>query len=696
MTLIGESSSEQVVRPPHDPGPDRPLMLGFAIVVILGLSAATQFVAWWFRFARDLGNPIFAPTTQAAWLLRAGAVLAVVGGFGARRVAPLRRFAGLSWLGALALGLASGNGVYAPYQVFVWYHASGDWGRGQGAPLFWVAWSVIVVVAVLGCAAVASARHRRPRALSDAHGSAQWGSTSPLKVLDGLLLGRQDGSLLRFAGEGHLLTVAPTRAGKGVSAVIPNLLDHPGSVVVTDPKGENYAVTNAWRRRHDNVVMAFDPFGVVEKEKDAQRSYNPLALIDTERDDALDDAALLAEMLVLTEGRGALYGYEAFWNDEARALLTGLILHAAASKDPTKRTLIHVRELLTLPPDGFANLLRDMVASQAAQNLVARAATRHLQKADRERSGVVSTAQSHTHFLDSPAMGRVLGGTDAKADLTALKSGKVSVYLILPPDRLDTYARWLRLVIACALVATARIPGQPKARVLFLLDEFAHLGRMQPVERAIGLAAAFGVSFWLIVQDLAQLRSTYGEHWPSFLANVEVLQAFGINDWDTAEYLSRMTGEATVSVESEQASRGVSQGRHGQHQLGASRTRAETGRHLMFPDEVRRMPRERELLFVQGGAPLVVERLNYLRDPEFEGRAAPNPFYAAPAGSTATAVPQAHSGPLAWFKSALARVRPWLPPSSITRVRGAAELQSAPPPVEPSRVEARADTTAEG
>jgi hypothetical protein len=108
------------------------------------------------------------------------------------------------------------------------------------------------------------------------------------------------------------------------------------------------------------------------------------------------------------------------------------------------------------------------------------------------------------------------------------------------------------------------------------------------------------------------------------------------------------------------------------------------------------MPRERELLFVQGGAPLVVERLNYRRDPEFEGRAAPNPLYAAPAGSTAAAVPPAHSGPLAWFKSALARVRPWLPPSSITRVRGATELQSAPPPVEPSRVEERADTTAEG
>jgi type IV secretion system protein VirD4 len=277
-----------------------------------------------------------------------------------------------------------------------------------------------------------------------------------------------------------------------------------------------------------------------------------------------------------------------------------------------------------------------------------------------------------------------------------LKSGTASVYLILPPDRLDTYVRWLRLMIACALREMARTPGPPQARVLFLLDEFAHLGRMQPVERAIGLAAAFGVSFWLIVQDLAQLRSTYAEDWPTFLANAEVLQAFGINDWDTAEYLSRMTGEATVSVESEQASRGVSQGRHGQHQLGASRTRAETGRHLMFPDEVRRLPREQELLFVNGGAPLVVERLNYLRDPEFAGRAAQNPFYAAPAGSTAAAMPPALSGVLAWFESLLVRVRPRLPPSNITRARGSAERQSASPLVLPFKVEERAGTAPQG
>jgi type IV secretion system protein VirD4 len=182
-------------------------------------------------------------------------------------------------------------------------------------------------------------------------------------------------------------------------------------------------------------------------------------------------------------------------------------------------------------------------------------------------------------------------------------------------------------MIASALLTLERTRGQPEERVLFLLDEFGHLGRMHPVQRDIGLAGGFGVTFWLIVQDLSQLRSTYPETWPTFLANVDVLQAFGINDWDTAEYISKMTGEGTIHVESEHHSRGVSGGPHGQSQLVVSRTRSEQGRPLLLPDEVRRLPREAELLFVKGGAPLLAERLTYLQDREFAGRADSNPLF---------------------------------------------------------------------
>ena len=251
---------------------------------------------------------------------------------------------------------------------------------------------------------------------------------------------------------------------------------------------------------------------------------------------------------------------------------------------------------------------------------------RLLQKADKERSGVVSSAQSHTHFLDSPRMAAVLGSSSV--DLASLKREHLSVYLVLPPERMDTYRPWLRLMIACSLLAMTRTAGRPRERVLFLLDEFANLGRMGPVERDISLAGAYGTSFWLLLQDLAQLKGTY-EKWQSFLANADVLQAFGVNDWETAEYLSKMTGDATIRVESENVSQGVSRGRSAARQESSAQTTSEKGRRLLLPDEVRRLGRETELLFVRGSAPVLARKLDYLRDHEYAGKYDPNPMHDA-------------------------------------------------------------------
>jgi len=105
--------------------------------------------------------------------------------------------------------------------------------------------------------------------------------------------------------------------------------------------------------------------------------------------------------------------------------------------------------------------------------------------------------------------------------------------------------------------------------------------------------------------SIPQLRSTYNETCQTFLAHVDVLQAFGTNDWDTAEYLSKMTGEATIHIASDNRSTGVSRGRHWQRQHGTAWSKAETGRRLLFPDEVRRLSPDRQLLFVKGTEPLL-------------------------------------------------------------------------------------------
>src|SRR5699024_2783821 len=379
------------------------------------------------------------------------------------------------------------------------------------------------------------------------HGSATWGTDRPFrKNNEGLLLGRSldtsfsltpsSDTLLRFNGEGHLLTVAKTRSGKGVGSVIPNLLTYPGSVVVTDLKGENFAVTSSRRKALGQMVAGLDPFDLVG----GSARFNPLDLIDPDSDDAMDDANMIANTLVIPENVS-----DPHWNKEAHALLAGLILYVCQNYSRDQRTLTQVRHLLTLHPNEFEALLDEMLAGGG---LIRRAAARLLQKSDRERSGVISSAQSHTHFLDSPRMERVL--SESTLDLADLKAGRLSVFLVLPPDRLDSYRRWLRLMISCSLLAVTRTPGQPDHNVLFLLDEFANLGRMEPIIRAYSLLAGYGASLWIFLLNLSQLQSSYSDSWQAFIGNAEVLPSFGTKDKFTAEYIANMTGQATVQTES--------------------------------------------------------------------------------------------------------------------------------------------------
>ncbi len=599
------------------PRNERPLVLLFFLALVLAFSAGTQYVAWRFRFHAKLGRPLFVPHLRTLVWFRAVAVLCTGAGAAALISRQSRQLLALLFLCALGLAALSLGPFYEPHLIVVWYSRYRT--ALAAAPILRAGWLLVAMIAIGASSLIALGWRRADQASpSISHGSARWGSGEHLIRNQGLILGRRGPDLLRFQGEGHILTVAPTRSGKGVSCVIPNLLDHPGSVLVTDPKGENYAVTARWRHKMGQQVHAFDPFGVAGGEA----AYNPLDLINPQSPEAVDEARMVADMIVFPERQG---GEQLFWNEEARAVLTGLILHVSASAPADLRTLSHVRTLLTLAPASFAELLEDMRASSAAAGLVSRSAARLLQKAERERSGVISTAQSHTHFLDSARMGRVMG--PSTLDLSILKREPTSIYLILPSDRLEAYARWLRLMIACSLLAIARTRGQAQERVLFLLDEFAHLGKMHPVQRDIGLAGGFGVTFWLIVQDLSQLRSTYGDTWPTFLANADVLQAFGTNDWDTAEYLSKVTGEATIFVRSENQSRGVSRGRQSQRQEGAALSVSEKSRRLLLPDEVRRLPSDSELLFAKGGLPVLTPRVNYRDAVQFAKRSDPNPLY---------------------------------------------------------------------
>jgi type IV secretion system protein VirD4 len=456
--------------------------------------------------------------------------------------------------------------------------------------------------------------HRQRHESQTAHGTAGWASAADLRAAginrdEGLIVGAEKGRPLYLRTDRHMLTIAPTRSGKGVSTVIPNLLTWPGSVFCIDPKGENAMVSAARRRQLGQRVHILDPWGVTGQHS---ASFNPLASIDPDSKDAGDEAALIADALVQAPPDA---GDGSFWIDEARALIGGLILHIVTGAPPEHRHLPMLRRLLTGSPDEFQRVLKAMAVSAGAGGLVARAAHRLMQKADREFSGVVSTAQSQTHFLDSPRLAVCLERSSFSMD--ALRGDDpLSIYLVLPPTRLGTHGRWLRLLVAHAIDRMAGAANPPAKSVLFLLDEFAALGHLGAIQRAMGLMAGFGCQLWPIVQDLAQLQGLYPGRWPTFLSNAGALQVWSISDRDTMQYVSAMLGNRTVTVRGESGS--VNSG---------SQNYSRMSRPLMTPDELRRLRLDQQILLMPGRRPALTGRAAYYKDRAFSGLFAPNSYY---------------------------------------------------------------------
>jgi type IV secretion system protein VirD4 len=597
--------------------------------LLFGCWCAAQYVAAQLGHAARLGPPAFVLSPALHFYARAlasvgvGAVLLVLLHPRSRPFAPL--------LGVVAatLFIATRGPVYGPLRFPLWMMALRDdpavAAALGGARIAFAVGSFAAVVAI-----TAARRGAGLRQASTSFGTSRWGDAAQLAdAPEGLPLGRRldDGAMLRHASDGHLITVSPTGGGKGTSAVVPALLSHPGSIIVPDVKPELYAITQRHRRELGKVAC-IDPWNQVK----GGDGLNPMDFIDPDSDDALDDSEMVADMLVAVAEQS---GKDKHWNEEALAFLTGLVMHVKTTAPPDRRNLPEVRRLLMLPrgtdeePGAFETMLAEMLSNPAIRNLISQKAAALTQKSSDERSGVISSAQSHTHFLDSPRIQRVLEKTTFNLD--ELKTGTMTLYVVLPARRLTRYSRLVRLVVGAALLRISAIPGQPKHKILVLLDEFTQLKRLGPVEEAFRLMRGFGVQFWLFLQDLASFEEVYPKVWKSYVANAGVLQAFGTNDVDTAEYLSKRIGETTVFVESENRSRGVSHGKMDNVQEGAGQTTAEKGRRLMMPDEILRMNPEEgmQLIFVQGRDPVLARRIVYYTDPAFAGQFDDNPHHVA-------------------------------------------------------------------
>jgi type IV secretion system protein VirD4 len=431
-----------------------------------------------------------------------------------------------------------------------------------------------------------------------------------------IVLGGAQDRMIGLSDNRHLMTVAGSRAGKGTSVIVPNLLVYPGSVLVLDPKGENAALT-AERRGvgrgipagglgHD--VYVIDPFRTANVPDEYRAGFNPMAGLDPDGPTYIDDCDGIADALVIERDGDK----DSHWTSAARLVLRGLIAWVGARAGP--HDLIEMRRLLYLPSDGegtgaFETLLVDMSVSEIAYGVPAEMANMLIGMGGEERGSVLSTVRDNIGFLSSPPMAKVLSGDARAVDLKTWKFGKCSVYLCLPAGRLHRHNRFFRLFLNRLFAAVEENPEPPEIPALMLLDEMHVLGRMAVLETAAGLFAGYGVRIWSIWQDLNQLKDIYKSRWETFMGNAGILQFFGMNDLTTLEYVSKRLGTSSVM----QISQGeISQGQAVSGFSGKSKSIQSAP--LLSIDEVGYFfsrQSENQLVIYPGSDPIFMQRVPY-------------------------------------------------------------------------------------
>ena len=421
-----------------------------------------------------------------------------------------------------------------------------------------------------------------------------------------VMLGKWNGRVLGCDDDRHVVTVAGSRAGKSSTVLIPNLLRYPGSVVVLDPKGELARATAEHRRRMGQRVFVLDPFGETGVPPSGMgAAHNPFAELGMGRPEHVAaDAAQLADALIIGNAK------DPHWTDSAKNLIRGIVLHLLDT-EPKAATLRELRRILNATPAELERLFTAMVDSSAFDGVVANIGAAFLGKKEsggRELQGILSTAQEQTAPLDDVV--RITERSDFK--LADLRSGKITIYLVLPGMRMGTHYRWLRLVVQQAFAAIERAPvPRGSLPVWFVLEEFPALGHMRSIETAAGLMAGFGVKLWSVLQDLTQLQTHYPKSWETFLGNAGTIQAFGNADVTTTEHLSKMMG-ATQVMERQEVR--VTGGAMAHGDMG--RREHLRGVRLLDANEITRwFSREsgRQLVLVPGRPPIYMQRCDIER-----------------------------------------------------------------------------------
>ena len=505
---------------------------------------------------------------------------------------------------------------------------------------YWQAYSHIKMVrlALLGGGAVAAAMPLIPLVMlvcfalmgdkRELHGSARLANMAEIRKAGlfgggksqwpGVIVAKKAGKFLIFMGQQFLSLRAPTRSGKDVGIVVPNLLSYPHSIVAHDIKLDLWRLTAGFRCKFGQLCYLFT---VSHPDKVSHR-WNSLSYVRREYEYQIGDIQNLANMWYPTGGK------DAFWNDNAQVLFLGLVMYMmeTPSEAVTMADLIR----LTTPATGESLdkwIEATIVAREGSDSEFPRLSVECVDalrsfavNTDQVRANILATFTAPLKIFRTPLVAAATSGDDF--DLRDVRAKKMTIYFGMTPEDLVTYATLANIFYSQLINENTRVlpehdPHNLKYQCLILWNEFTSVGRLKIVQKAIAYMAAYNMRLFLIFQNKGQLadrESGYGpEGANTLMTNCALNIMFQPKENEDAKEYSETLGYQTVKGKSR--SRQNNAGK-----LGHSENVSDQRRALMLPQEVKEIGFDKVLISMENCKPILADKIIYWSDPAFEGK----------------------------------------------------------------------------
>ncbi len=454
------------------------------------------------------------------------------------------------------------------------------------------------------------------------HGNARFASPREVKkaglfAKHGILIGKFMGKFLVLGGQYFVLLAAPTRGGKGVSMVIPNLLNWMGSVICMDTKLENFNTTSAYRRRIlKQEVYLFNPFAADRR----THCWNPLD--EVRRDPVLMGGDVLQIAQIFYPDRAG--DKNPFFTQQAQNLFFGLTLFLLETRH-ARCTMAEVFR----QGSGYDKPLREHLLQMLEdhQNLSRQcrdSLNRMLSNPDETFGNIKASFDAPLLMFANPLVDAATSRSDFK--LSDVRRKRVSIYYGITPNRLIQAERLTNLFFTQAIALNTEVlPENDKSlryECLLINDEFTAFGRIGILIKAVSFVAGYNLRLLTIVQSKSQLQGdglyTQADA-RNLIVNHEVKVAFAPGDHQDAKEVSELLGTYTTKATSTSSSRSASVVTVNGNGTAGENT-SEQRRALMMPQELQQMAFEDQIIDRKGVRPILAKKILYYADSVFVDR----------------------------------------------------------------------------